>query len=71
METTVRVALARNKMTIADLHRATGLDRKAIIKVFDGIPVQGVSLRTLRRVEKAVPGLRLVVKFEEEEVATP
>lgn len=67
---TLRVALAKSQMRAADLRRATKADGPplsfdTINKILDGIPDEGISLSTLRRIERAVPGIRLEVRFVE------
>jgi hypothetical protein len=62
-QTTIRVQLAKNRMTVSDLIKKTGLARETINSLLDG-NYDTSKVSSLRKVEKAIPGIRLVVGFE-------
>lgn len=65
METTLRVALARRRMSIRQLTEESGVSWEAISKVVDGVNGDtGVNVSTLRKIAEAL-GLKLVIRFEE------
>jgi len=62
-ETTLRMELARNRMTIKDLIDRTGLARETINSVIDG-DYSNCKTVTLKAIEEALPGVRLVIRLE-------
>lgn len=67
--TTIRIELARNRMTVKDLMAKTGIARETINSALDG-DYSHSKVSTLKRIEAALPNLRLVVQFEIDESDT-
>ena len=63
-ETTIRVQLAKSRMNVTDLVKRTGLARETINSALDG-DYDTSKVSSLRKIEAALPGIRLVVRFEE------
>lgn len=63
---TLRVLLAKNRMTMAALEEETGIRQPTIRKLMDEIP-RNVRVSTLDKVVAALPGVRLVIAFVEVE----
>lgn len=64
--TTLRVELARHKMTVTDLIKKTGLARETVTAVLDG-DYSRTTVKTLQAVAEALPGLRLTVRLENDQ----
>ena len=62
-ETTLRIELARNKMTVKDLIKKTGLARETIKAVIDG-DYSSSNIRSLKAIEQALPNVQLVIRME-------
>lgn len=63
-DTTIRIQLAKNRMNVSDLIKKTGLARETINAALDG-SYENSNISSLRKIEAAIPGVRLVVRFEE------
>jgi DNA-binding Xre family transcriptional regulator len=62
-KTTLRIELARNKMTVKDLIEKTGLARETINAVIDG-DYSNSNIRSLKAIEQALPNVEMVIRLE-------
>lgn len=60
----LRVLLARRKLTMRELEAKTDVRQPTIRKIMDGIPID-VRVSTLQQIAKGLPGVKLVIGFEE------